>query len=215
MKFDQQFPRLLSEELKKPLPGEDAQYMMAPSYRPHLTKEEIMAYNPRLGGVLLLLYVKNGEFNIVFTKRLEYNGVHSAQMSFPGGKKEARDENLTQTALRETYEEVGVAPEKIEILGRLTELFIPPSNFLITPSVGFATGIDIFTPQQSEVAEIVEIPVSFFLDEKNVNPKTPITLPGNHFVEVPAYIFNEHIIWGATAIVLSEFVAILKRLVRN
>ncbi len=212
MKFDQQFPRLLGEELKKPLPGEDAQYIMAPSYRPHLTRPEIMAYNPRLGGVLLLLYVKDGEFNIVFTKRREYNGVHSAQMSFPGGKKEERDVDLTQTALRETFEEVGVPPEKIEILGRLTELFIPPSNFLITPSVGFAAGIDVFLPQQTEVAEIVEIPVSFFLDESSVNPKTQITLPGNHTVEVPAFIFNGHVIWGATAIVLSEFVAILKRL---
>ena len=83
-------------------------------------------------------------------------------MSFPGGKKETQDENLIQTALRETYEEVGVPPEKIQILGQLSELFIPPSNFLVTPSVGYAGQIDSFYPQQKEVAEIVEIPVSFF-----------------------------------------------------
>lgn len=207
----EQFPELLRHELQKPLPGATAQNKMAPSYRPHLTHEEIMAYNPRYGGVMLLIYPKNNELFIVFTKRREYQGVHSGQVSFPGGKKDAADADLVQTALRETYEEVGVPSEKIEVLGQLSELFIPPSNFLVTPSVGYSSGIAAFYPQQTEVAQIIEIPLAFFLDPKNVNPNTSIPLPGNHTVQVPAFIFNEYIIWGATAIVLGEFIAVLER----
>ncbi|MCX6199910.1 MAG: CoA pyrophosphatase [Bacteroidetes bacterium] len=212
MKFDKIFIEKLKQELQKPLPGEEAQYRMAPSYRPRLTKEEILANNPRLSGVMLLLFEKKNELHIAFTQRKKYEGVHSGQMSFPGGKKDISDADLLETALRETFEEIGIDRNKIEVIGGLSELYIPPSNFLVSPSIGFATGFEKFVPPQNEVEKVVEIPVSFFFDNKNVNLRTEIKLFDGSTVHVPAYIFNEHIIWGATAIMLSEFVFISERI---
>ncbi len=212
MKFDKKFIEKLKHELQKPLPGEEAQYRMAPSYRPRLTKEEILANHPRLSGVMLLLFGKNNELHIAFTQRKKYEGVHSGQMSFPGGKKDLTDVDLRETALRETFEEIGIERNKIDVIGSLSELYIPPSNFLVYPSVSFASGFKEFIPQQNEVEKVVEIPVSFFLDNKNVNLRTEIKLFDGSVVKVPAYIFNEHIIWGATAIMLSEFIFIAERI---
>src|ERR1700728_1367210 len=100
----------IENALKRPLPGKKAQYLMAPGYRPDYELDEVMKFNPRIGGVLLLLDPYANEMSIIFTLRLQYDGTHSGQMSFPGGKREASDMDLTQTALRETNEEVGIAP---------------------------------------------------------------------------------------------------------
>ena len=210
MKLDKTVIPKLTTELMKPLPGEDAQYRMAPSYRPRLSYNEIQLLHPKLSGVMLLLYEKDGELNIVFTQRKLYEGVHSGQMSFPGGKKDETDVDLTQTALRETKEEIGMGEEKIEIIGKLTELYIPPSNFLVYPSIGFAQNNFSFIPQQNEVEKVVEIPLDFFLNERNINLHAIIKLFNGTTVQAPAYIFNEHIIWGATAIMLSEFTFVLR-----
>lgn len=215
MKFNAGLIDLLRLELSKPLPGEEGQYRMAPSYRPRLSQPEILERNPRVSGVMLLLYEKNNLLHIVFTQRKTYEGVHSGQMSFPGGKKDESDESLIHTALRETQEEVGVEPAAIEVIGSLSQLYIPPSNFLVHPSVGFSPAIQNFVPQPQEVEKVVEIPVDFFLDSKNINLQTEIKLFNDTTVRVPAYIYNEHIIWGATAIMLSEFMFILERIVRS
>ncbi len=215
MKFDAALIDILRLELNKPLPGEEGQYRMAPSYRPRLSQPEILQRNPRVSGVMLLLYEKNNLLHIVFTQRKTYEGVHSGQMSFPGGKKDERDESLIHTALRETQEEVGVEPAAIEVIGSLSQLYIPPSNFLVHPSVGFSPAIQNFVPQPQEVEKVVEIPVDFFLDSKNINLQTEIKLFNDTTVRVPAYIYNEHIIWGATAIMLSEFTFILERIARS
>jgi 8-oxo-dGTP pyrophosphatase MutT (NUDIX family) len=213
MQFDKAFIELLTAELQKPLPGEDAQYRMAPSYRPRLTKEEIQKQEPRQGGVMLLLYMKAGVMNIVFTQRKDYNGVHGGQMSFPGGKKDLADTDLFATALRETKEEVGIDSDHIRILGNLSQLYIPPSNFLVFPVVGYAENMGAFTPQKEEVEKIVEIPLTFFLDAASVNFSTEIKLFNGAVVHVPAYVYGQHIIWGATAIMLSEFTFIVEKLV--
>ena len=201
--------------MQQPLPGEEAQYRMAPPYRPNLSKEEIMKLNPKISGVMVLLYEKNNLLNLVFTQRKTYDGVHSGQMSFPGGKKDEVDADLIETALRETEEEVGVAKNTIEVIGKLSELYIPPSNFLVHPVVGFAENIVSFQPQENEVDKVVEIPVEFFLDKKNINFKTEIKIFNGNVVYVPAYIYNEHIIWGATAIMLSEFTFIIERIINS
>ena len=214
MKFEKEIIVKLTDELKKPLPGEDAQYRMAPSYRPRLTDEEIDLLKPKVSAVLLLLYEKERNLNIVFTQRKQYKGVHSGQMSFPGGRKDNTDPDLVFTALRETEEEVGVTRNKIEVLGSLSRLYIPPSNFLVYPSVGFSESITGFTPEDKEVEKVVEIPVDFFLDSKNINKEAEIKLFNGSVVRVPAYVYDNHIIWGATAIMLSEFTYIMERLSR-
>lgn len=212
MKFDFNIVSRLNKALQQPLPGQNAQYRMAPGYRPKLSPEQFMAYSPKIGAVMILLYEKNGEFYTVFTQRHSYDGVHSGQMSFPGGKRDEGDANLNFTALRETEEEVGVEPSLIQTLGALTELYIPPSNFLVHPFVGFADKRPDFKPQEAEVKEIVELPLSFFLNPENINSKTEIKLYNGNVVTVPAYVYNEFVIWGATAIILSEFTYVLENL---
>jgi 8-oxo-dGTP pyrophosphatase MutT (NUDIX family) len=212
MKFDKSIIGKLKSELGEPLPGEEAQYRMAPSYRPRLSKTEIELLRPRVSGVMLLLYEKNEDLNIVFTQRKQYDGVHSGQMSLPGGKKDEGDFDLVQTALRETKEEIGVEENVIEVLGALTELYIPPSNFLVHPVVGFSDEIISFNPDKKEVEKVVEIPVEFFLNRKSINLETEIKLFNGTSVKVPAYIYDDHIIWGATAIILSEFTYVLERI---
>ncbi len=215
MRPDEDLIEQLRIGLQKALPGEDAQYRMAPSYRPRLSKEEVAAQQPRLGGVMLLLYSKPEGLHIVFTQRKDYNGVHGGQMSFPGGKKDAADVNLVETALRETREEVGIEKERINVLGNLSELYITPSNFLVQPVVGFAENIGEFIPQKNEVEKVVEIPLAFFLNDANINLHTEIKLFNGTLVNVPAYVYGQHIIWGATAIILAEFTYIVEELLRS
>ncbi len=205
----------LRAKLKLSLPGEAAQYRMAPSYRARLTKEQITANNPRVSGVMVLLYEKENELHLVFTQRHTYEGVHSGQMSFPGGQKDESDIDLTETALRETWEEVGIERDDIELLGQLSELYIPPSNFLVQPTVGFAKQVVRFMPQEQEVEKVVEIPLNFLLDYRNINLQTEIKIFGGSSVQVPAYIYNGHVIWGATAIILSEFTFIVEEILKE
>jgi len=197
----------LKNNLLKPLPGKTAQHKMAPGYRPDFTDEEIRTYNPRISAVMILFYQKNNDWHLVFTERKKYEGVHSGQMSFPGGKQEP-NEDLPITALRETREEVGVEAHDIEIINQLSTLYIPPSNFLVHPFIGIATTDLMFKKQESEVENVVEIPVSFFLDERS-KTKTEIVFSAQSKIEVPAFIYEEKIIWGATAIILSELVELL------
>ncbi|HRN95453.1 MAG: CoA pyrophosphatase [Chitinophagales bacterium] len=202
------FINCIFEQLKRNLPGEDVQYKMAP-YRQRLDKSAIAAMNPRHSGVLMLLYEKNNNWFTVFTQRKKYAGVHSGQMSFPGGKLEAGDENLIATSLRETEEEVGIPQKKVEILGLLSELYIPPSNFLVQPVVGYLKESIPFKAQENEVEKIVEIPLSFFKNDNNIK-QIKMQLGNSMYTTVPAFVYQEHIIWGATAIVLSEFREVCK-----
>jgi 8-oxo-dGTP pyrophosphatase MutT (NUDIX family) len=198
----------IENALKLSLPGKKAQFIMAPGYRPDYELAEVMKFNPRIGGVLLLLDPSGDELKVILTLRKQYDGTHSGQMSFPGGKQEPNDADITQTALRETNEEIGIDPSHIRIIGHLSELYIPPSNFLVYPSVGVMKEEATFKKQDDEVEEIVEIPLSFFLD-KNSRSTTKIKVMGNSTVDVPAYVYGRYTIWGATAIMMSEFVYLL------
>jgi 8-oxo-dGTP pyrophosphatase MutT (NUDIX family) len=204
----------IENALKRPLPGKKGQFIMAPGYRPDYETEEVMKFNPRIGGVLLLLAPGDDEIKIILTLRKQYLGTHSGQMSFPGGKREETDMDMTHTALRETHEEIGIAPQQIKVIGQLTELYIPPSNFLVYPTVGVLQEGASFAKQIDEVEEIVPIPLSFFLDEKS-RGTTKIKVMGNTQVDVPAYNYDKYTIWGATAIMLSEFVYLLKDTINN
>jgi 8-oxo-dGTP pyrophosphatase MutT (NUDIX family) len=198
----------IENALAKPLPGKKAQYLMAPGYRPDYEIEEVMKFSPKIGGVLLLINPADDGLKIIFTLRKQYDGTHSGQMSFPGGKREEGDTDIIRTALRETQEEIGVPVEDIKVIGKLSELYIPPSNFLVYPTVGVLKQETVFVKEEYEVEEIIEIPLSFFMDEKS-RTTTRIKVMGKTEVEVPAYVYGKYVIWGATAIMMSEFVYIL------
>lgn len=200
------FVEQLARELSKPL-SENAQWEMAPEFRQKPKKEWIEAQNPRLASVLLLMYPKEEQLHISFTKRHEYEGVHSKQISLPGGKHESFDNDLLSTALRETEEEIGAKPD--QIVGQLSEIYIPPSNFLVQPYVGFCNQVPSFQLEEREVAELLEIPL---LDLQHPHTATSVNLHvRGRDITVPAYVWNEEIIWGATAMILAEFLAYTKQ----
>jgi 8-oxo-dGTP pyrophosphatase MutT (NUDIX family) len=198
----------LREALTRPLPGYSAQRLMAPGYRTEIATVDVLTRNPKIGAVLILLVPYGDDWHVVLTLRHKYAGVHSGQMSLPGGKREPQDKTLLHTALRETYEEIGVPCEQVHVVGQLTELYIPPSHFLVYPSVGYTDKPVVYQAQPSEVAEIVEIPLSFFL---NPSSRSSTIIKWNHRTDmtVPAYIYKQYTIWGATAVILSELVYML------
>jgi hypothetical protein len=143
--------------------------------------------------------------------RPRYPGVHSGQISLPGGKVEPTDQDLAETALRESKEEIGVNPENIRLLGNLTNLYIPPSNFMVTPFVGYQSVRPVFKPDPSEVAEIIEVSLDSFLDNSIIRQKR-MKLALGLTMKVPAYCIGSHVIWGATAMILSEFRVIIEEI---
>lgn len=194
-------------ELQKSLPGEEAQKKMAPVA--HLNRFSADIKKARKGGVLLLLSNQQKQVHITLIKRVKDGGAHSGQISFPGGKYEVFDANIIETAKRETFEEVGVDPEQIEILGSLSSLYIPVSNYLVFPAVGFVFEEPKFVPDKNEVDEILNIPLKCFIGEKY--KKTQKISAQNYMIDAPAYQINGYTIWGATAMIISEFVEVLER----
>lgn len=198
------------EELKsKELGGLQAQFKMAPKLRLQYDQDKIAANKPRKAAVLVLFYPnKENETCFLLTQRASYKGTHSAQISFPGGKTEKADKNLEQTALRETQEEVGVLPSTVKIIRELTDVYIPPSNFLATPFLGFVDERPNFVLNH-EVALEIEVLVSDLLDDKTM---TTITLDTSYMkkIAVPCFKINNHIVWGATGMMLSEIKELLK-----
>ena len=189
--------------LQKGLPGESFQYKMAPASRP---KADVYIKNkivPKKGGVLVLVYEWNKHIYVLLTLRKEYNGVHSKQVSFPGGKFEDGDENLLNTALREAKEEVGIKINQVEIISNLTDLYIPPSNFLVSPYLAFTSNRPSFQIQEDEVEQLIEIPLSELFDENNKSIKEVLLSDGNT-IEVPCYLAQDNVVWGATAMIISE-----------
>ncbi len=197
----------LEEKLHKPLPGLNAQLNMVPDPRPGNKVYTEVQDSCIRAGVLVLLYLKGTRVFVVLTRRTELVDHHQAQISFPGGRQE-EGENLEQTALRETCEELGIQVSVFQVLGQLTPLYISPTNYCIYPVVARMTEPPQFKPSPYEVAEVLEIPLDYLCDPKTVR-REMWTLHGMN-VEVPFYIFKGHKIWGATAMVLAEFVEILK-----
>ncbi len=192
--------------LQLPLPGLTAQIQFAPEYRLPGLRQEPPA-NARPAGVLVLLYPHHGEWHFPLMKRVEDGLTHSGQISLPGGSQET-GESIRQTALREACEEVGAACAEVDVLGQLTTIYIPPSNFLVTPTVGRVEQRPDFKCDPREVAELIEVPLSTLFDP-NVVKREPWTLRGLQ-VEVPFFQIGPHKVWGATAMILSEFKMILE-----
>jgi 8-oxo-dGTP pyrophosphatase MutT (NUDIX family) len=191
--------------LGRPLPGQVAQMRM--STRPRLGFEaRPLGHQPRQGGVLILLYPEDGRIHLPLTRRTETLEDHKGQISLPGGAREG-DELLEWTALRETHEELGVAPQSVEILGVLTPLYIFLSDYCITPYVAARPDRPTFVPDPVEVAEVLEVSLAILLDPA-IRHEEERVLHGVT-THVPFYQIGKHKVWGATAMVLSEFVAVL------
>jgi 8-oxo-dGTP pyrophosphatase MutT (NUDIX family) len=193
------------------LGGLPAHLKMAPNERRQLSEGKIKASNPKQAAVLALFYPDNQEqTRFLLTLRASYKGVHSAQISFPGGKKDKNDTNSEHTALRETYEEVGIEKNKVEIIKQLTPVYIPPSNFLVAPFMGFLKEAPVFT-KNNEVETLIEVKLSELIDEKNAIVKN-ISSSYMDNIDIPCFKLNNYIIWGATAMILSDIKYIIKTL---
>ncbi len=160
----------------------------------------------RQGGVLVLLYLYGGHVHLPLILRPTYSGVHSGQVGFPGGGREPVDADLTATALREAWEEVGVDPEEVRILGQLSPLFVIASNYLVQPTVGWCSSRPDFRTDPYEVAQLLEAPLAHLLDPATTRREL-WTLRGSA-VEVPFYAVAGQTVWGATAMMLSELLVL-------
>lgn len=199
----------LSKALLNELPGAKAHAeMVSIRNRPIITPELIKEKQPRYSGVMCLLYPIDEEIHIALIKRPTYSGTHSAQVSFPGGKMEEDDKNLLETAQRETWEEIGVSSNQYEILGELTSLYIPPSNFLVKPFVGFCNQQPAFDIDDYEVAQVFDFPLEYLLNDTNVNiQKIPIS---QGFIQASGLRYDGKLIWGATLMILNELKVLVK-----
>lgn len=196
----------LEKKLRGNKPGLNAQLKMTPHPRPgHRGYDEVEAACPK-AGVLVLLYPRENKLHLVLTRRTEQLRTHQAQISLPGGRQEP-GEDLVQTALRETCEELGIPPGSQRVLGKLSPLYIPPSDTCIYPVVASQSQQPVFTPSPKEVEEVIEVPVEHLCHPQNVRMET-WTIRGSP-VRVPFYFFRGNKIWGATAMVLAELLELL------
>lgn len=200
----------LNSSLLLPLPGQDSQAEMMPSLSDKARFSLEAKVDAKDGGVMILFYKKDGAWYFPLIQRPDYDGVHAKQISFPGGKKDSEDEDLIATALRETKEEVGIASNKIKVIGSLTELYIIASNYNVLPVVGFMAEPPKFKADDREVDEILEVKLDDLMLEANRKEK-PMTILQGITIHAPFFDLNNKVVWGATAMILSELKAILNQ----
>ncbi|WP_111707446.1 NUDIX hydrolase [Lutibacter citreus] len=204
------FKHIISEIETAKLAGFDAQVKLAPKIRKSYSNNQVNSKKPKIAAVLVVFYPnKNGTVNFLLTQRASYKGTHSAQISFPGGKVEETDTSLMKTALRESNEEVGLKEKDVFVFKEMTNLYIPPSNFLVTPFLSYINYTPIFTKNR-EVNDLIEVKLSDFLND-NAMSSTTLSTSYAKKMEVPCYKLNSYIVWGATAMMLSEIKELLKK----
>lgn len=200
-------PEELRRALQGPLPGRPAQLWMAPQPRPMDADHE-----PNLAAVLLLLYPGELGWHFPLTLRTSTVANHQGQVSLPGGARHGR-EPLESTALREAAEELGIPVSGVEVLGRLTPLYVAVSDFQVFPFVGWMRARPEFHPSPSEVAQVLETPVQVLLDE-HIRFEEDWDLPDGRHLHVPYFLIHGHKVWGATAVILGELVWLLRGMER-
>jgi 8-oxo-dGTP pyrophosphatase MutT (NUDIX family) len=209
MNFDL-FLKIIPKIQKAKLLGEEAHKIMVPNVRIAMMKDfDASKSNPKKASILMLVYPKQSKSHLVLILRASYNGVHSSQVAFPGGKVEAFDADYRATALRETHEEIGVSSDKITIIKDFTPTYIPPSNFMVYPFLGFSSEELIFRKDSEEVSGIIELPLDLFLDDSILTSQIMNTSYMD-FLEVPGFQIENNFVWGATAMMLSELKEVLK-----
>jgi 8-oxo-dGTP pyrophosphatase MutT (NUDIX family) len=198
----------ISERLLLPLPGGDAHEL----FRAQPVGDVKPIFNhdlpPRPGGVMILLYEDQGSIKFPLIKRPEYLGAHSGQISLPGGKAEP-DEDSAEAALRECEEEVGINRQLVQVIGKLSDFFVMPSNFMITPVIGILQGRPAFVPDAREVARIIEVDLNDIIEETAMKEKE-ILAAGKFKMYAPHFEIDSEIVWGATAMILNEFRVIVR-----
>lgn len=209
MNFDLFF-KAITNVLNVDLPSTASHIKMAPLERIKIMEDNSYDINSvRKAAVMMLFYPKNGVTHLLLIVRNSYPGVHSSQIAFPGGKVEEIDFDLKQTALRETYEEIGIHPNDIHVIRDFSSIYIPPSNFLVYPFLGISHSQLTFKLQEEEVAGIIELPLSTLLDDSIISNKN-LETSYSKLIEVPVFQIEEHTVWGATAMMLSELKDVLK-----
>ncbi len=202
----------LEQALRKPLPGHAAHSKIVSYARPSIEEAMNKYKNPKQSAVLVLLYPKNDQLHTLLMLRTAYEGVHSAQISFPGGRKEDHDPDLEATALRETSEETGIMTDNIKMLGQLSEVYIPPSDFLVSPFVAYSEKPGTFHPDPLEVDELIETSLDHLMDDTNIKQKEIFVRMINSKVKAKYFDVNGHVVWGATAMMISELREVLRAL---
>lgn len=204
----QHFIRSLENELKSPLPGKDAQYRMAPQPRskPWKGSYDAPQEDARQSGVLVLFYPDDDQICLPLILRQTYAGVHSGQIGLPGGGYEHADADLAATALRETHEEIGVPSNNVQIIGELSSLYVFASNFVVQPVVGWVSVKPNFQIDTHEVAQLIETPLNALCNP--ANQRTEVWELRDRRATVPHFRIQEHNVWGATAMILSELLAL-------
>jgi 8-oxo-dGTP pyrophosphatase MutT (NUDIX family) len=208
MEFDKLL-ELLHNGILKELPGKEAHLTMSPQPVDLRRFDPKIPLNHRKSGVLLLFYPDQGNAFFPMIKRPEYKGVHSGQIALPGGKMEPEDVDVIFTALREAEEEVGVDPGKVQVLGRMSDLFIPTSNFLVSPVLGIVKEKPKFIPDRKEVERILETELRQLFDPSIKKRKT-LEFSNSFKLDTPYFEIEQEMVWGATAMILGELIQLLK-----
>lgn len=195
----------LEHRLKKELPGKEAHLEVAPYRRVEFTENDIQ--QAKKSSVLILFYHKNNTIYTALMQRTRYKGSHSGQVSFPGGKAEPYDNSILHTALREANEELGINSNEVSIIGQLTEVYIPVSNFHVVPFIGITSKTPQFVLEKKEVEEVIELNIPYFVQQQLTTNK--VKMANNTIVKVPSFEYEQKIIWGATALMLNELKYIL------
>ncbi len=199
----------LVERLKQPLPGAKAHEPMRAIPKGSVLPNFNFKEAPRKGAVLILLYPDKQQLLFPLIKRATYKGVHSGQIALPGGKSEPGDKNILDTALREAEEEIGINKSKVEIIGQLSDFFVMPSNFMVSPVIGFMAERPKYIPDPTEVEKVLDASLQQIIYEESVLRKT-IMAGGIYEMDAPCFEVAGETVWGATAMILNELRIILK-----
>ena len=192
------------DRLAGDLPGHD-HFLEYTSYkREHIDAALLREKQPRLSAVLICLHKVDTEWHTVLIKRPEYDGVHSGQIAFPGGRMEPEDIDLFQTAKREFTEETGADASEFDLVGELSELYIPPSRSMVTPYMAVTEKKLVFSPDESEVARLFSIPLKQVLDKDILKYTEKHVLSVDKLSRVPYFDIANEIVWGATAMMIAE-----------
>lgn len=204
----------IKKAIQDSLPGKEAHLQLAPEIRKGEIKIGKVPADAQVGAVLILLYEKNDSIYTAVILRNEYDGVHSGQISLPGGKFESQDVDFMQTALRETHEEIGISQDSVKMIGQLSTFYVIPSNFVIHPFIGYLEEAPVFSPDPAEVQKVIEVDLLNELVYSKVKYKE-LKFRNSISIHAPGFIVENEFMWGATAMIFSELIKIIEDISKN